>query len=184
MRCPKCGYVRTPEDFAPEWQCPSCQVAYAKAAARTDYPDQMPPQAARAVSSPSSGPSFPIGKAIFVVALLAGLVYFVYPFVSGITITTSKSGGLVGASPIVAPDNTVLLYSSSGCPYCKKARDFLSEHNIAYEDIDVYQSERGREDFRKLGAIGVPIFVVGDTKLIGYEKDQLEDLLKSKGLWK
>ena len=32
MKCPKCGYERRPTDSAPQWQCPSCQVAYVKAA--------------------------------------------------------------------------------------------------------------------------------------------------------
>lgn len=32
MRCPKCGYERQASDAAPEWQCPSCKVAYAKVA--------------------------------------------------------------------------------------------------------------------------------------------------------
>jgi len=30
MKCPKCGYERQPTDDAPDWQCPSCKVAYAK----------------------------------------------------------------------------------------------------------------------------------------------------------
>lgn len=30
-RCPKCGYSRKKEEAVPEWQCPSCQVVYAKA---------------------------------------------------------------------------------------------------------------------------------------------------------
>ena len=29
--CPKCGYVRKKEEAVPDWQCPSCQVVYAKA---------------------------------------------------------------------------------------------------------------------------------------------------------
>lgn len=28
--CPKCGYVRQPQDTAPEYQCPQCQVIYEK----------------------------------------------------------------------------------------------------------------------------------------------------------
>lgn len=28
--CPKCDYVRQVEDTVPDWQCPSCQVVYAK----------------------------------------------------------------------------------------------------------------------------------------------------------
>ena len=31
VTCPKCDYVRKPSDTNPEWQCPSCGVAYAKA---------------------------------------------------------------------------------------------------------------------------------------------------------
>jgi len=28
--CPKCGHVRGPADENPDWQCPRCQIAYAK----------------------------------------------------------------------------------------------------------------------------------------------------------
>lgn len=28
--CPQCGYVRSIADLAPDWQCPSCEVAYSK----------------------------------------------------------------------------------------------------------------------------------------------------------
>ena len=34
MKCPKCAYERQPTDVAPAWQCPACQVAYAKAVAQ------------------------------------------------------------------------------------------------------------------------------------------------------
>ncbi len=30
MNCPKCNYERQPADRAPDWQCPSCKVAYSK----------------------------------------------------------------------------------------------------------------------------------------------------------
>jgi hypothetical protein len=33
--CPKCQYKRTAADQAPDWQCPSCGVAYSKAAAQS-----------------------------------------------------------------------------------------------------------------------------------------------------
>ena len=28
--CPKCAYVRRADDSAPEWQCPKCEIVYAK----------------------------------------------------------------------------------------------------------------------------------------------------------
>ena len=30
VKCPKCSYKRQPSDTAPDWQCPSCGIAYAK----------------------------------------------------------------------------------------------------------------------------------------------------------
>lgn len=39
MKCPNCGYIRKPDDLCPEWQCPSCQMAYNKIAQRNIYFD-------------------------------------------------------------------------------------------------------------------------------------------------
>ncbi len=30
MKCPKCSYIRSQTDLAPDWQCPSCGIAYVK----------------------------------------------------------------------------------------------------------------------------------------------------------
>ncbi len=179
MRCPNCGYVRKPEDLAPEWQCPACQVAYAKVSQRPTYSHAS----RESVSKQSSGVSIPF-KTIFSVALLGCILYFGHSFFSGITITRESSGNTSETSPIVAPDKTVFLYSRIGCGYCDKARRFLQEHNIPFEEIDVNTSERGKDDFQKLGAIGVPILIVGDAKIIGYDEPELTKVLKAKGLWK
>lgn len=31
--CQRCGHIRQPSDDAPDWQCPACGIAYAKASA-------------------------------------------------------------------------------------------------------------------------------------------------------
>lgn len=48
MKCPKCGYVRLATDVAPDWQCPSCQVAYVKAKASAGEPVPAVPEPAAA----------------------------------------------------------------------------------------------------------------------------------------
>ncbi len=186
MRCPSCGYIRKPEDLAPEWQCPACQVVYEKAAfkkafqpaPRGAFSSPVPPNAAPPAGSGSGL------KAVVVVALLGSLFYFGYSFFHGITITRETSNDAVAASPIVAPDKTVLLYSRAGCGYCDQARQFLQQRGIAFEEIDVITSERGREDFQKLGAAGTPVLVVADSKVVGYDEGVLTGVLKAKGLWK
>lgn len=34
-KCPKCYYIRQADDYAPEWQCPNCGIAYTKFKAAT-----------------------------------------------------------------------------------------------------------------------------------------------------
>lgn len=41
----------------------------------------------------------------------------------------------------------------------------------------------GKEDFAKLGGISVPIIIVADTKIVGFDEGKLKSVLKAKGLW-
>ena len=42
--CPKCGYARQPTDTAPDWQCPSCGIAYNKfQPVASAQPEDRPP---------------------------------------------------------------------------------------------------------------------------------------------
>jgi hypothetical protein len=37
MQCPKCNYVRKPSDINPDWECPSCGIAYSKFKKKEKY---------------------------------------------------------------------------------------------------------------------------------------------------
>jgi hypothetical protein len=54
--CPKCAHVRAPADFAPEWQCPRCGIAYAKFQPK---PSAAPPPAAPAAVRGPLDPASP-----------------------------------------------------------------------------------------------------------------------------
>jgi glutaredoxin len=178
MKCPKCGYVRKSEELAPEWQCPSCQVVYAKASIRNDISCDIPIANAGDAPTHTDNSATARVKTLITFVLIALLLYGGYSF------SRMFTGDSVEASPIVAPENTVLLYSSASCGYCNQAKSFLKEHNINFEEYDIHTSERGRQDFEKLGGIGVPILIVADTKVVGFDEGGLKDVLKSKGLWK
>ena len=54
MKCPMCGYERRPEDSAPVWQCPSCKVAYVKAAAAAVKFQAEPPIVPGTATAPAT----------------------------------------------------------------------------------------------------------------------------------
>ena len=53
--CPKCGYVRKPSDTAPDWQCPSCGIAYAKLHAAPPVAAAVAPVDARLIVESEEG---------------------------------------------------------------------------------------------------------------------------------
>lgn len=67
--CPKCRHLRQPNETAPDWQCPACGVAYAKAdsAGRPAAAPRTHPRAARTSSS-----SVPWGKLLVLIVALVG----------------------------------------------------------------------------------------------------------------
>ncbi len=78
----------------------------------------------------------------------------------------------------------VRIFSSPTCPYCRQAKEFLKSKNIDFEDIDVTSNPDAIQELRQVsgGARSVPVIVIDDIVLIGFEQMELEKALKTKGL--
>lgn len=68
----------------------------------------------------------------------------------------------------------VILYSTPKIPECQKVKDFLNEHNIRFEEVNVEgDEEKIKELIRKSGQVGVPVLDIDGSILIGYDEDKL-----------
>ncbi len=76
-------------------------------------------------------------------------------------------------------DRKVIIYSTPTCPYCKRAKDYLSRKGIAYTDINVAQDrEKAKEMIQKSGQMGVPVIIIGDNEIVvGFNQSLLDKLL-------
>jgi len=76
----------------------------------------------------------------------------------------------------------VVVYSTPTCPYCTQAKDFLKESNVEFEDVNVATDRaRAEEMVEKSGQMGVPVILIDDEVLIGFDKKKMIDLLKIEG---
>lgn len=71
----------------------------------------------------------------------------------------------------------VLVYTSDTCPYCVAAKEFLSENNVEFEERNVTSSEAARNELIEKGYRGVPVIVVGEEEIVGFDKNKLTSLL-------
>jgi glutaredoxin len=71
----------------------------------------------------------------------------------------------------------VVVYGTATCPFCAKTRAYLKERNIAFGDFDVDKSDKGRHDFGELGGKAVPVILIGNRKLVGFDQKAIEAAL-------
>ena len=75
----------------------------------------------------------------------------------------------------------VKVYSTPACPYCVTLKNFLKEHNIQFEDIDVSQNEIAQKEMiEKSGQYGVPVIDIDGQIIVGFDQDRIKQLLKIK----
>ena len=72
----------------------------------------------------------------------------------------------------------VIVYSTPTCPYCRRAKDFLKEKNVAFEDVNVAADHgRAMEMINKSGQMGVPVVDIGGEIVIGFQPVIMSELL-------
>ena len=75
----------------------------------------------------------------------------------------------------------VSIYSTPTCVYCDMAKDFFAENGIKYESFDVASDGvKRKEMMERSGQLGVPVIIVGDDLLVGFDEDRLKELLNVK----
>jgi glutaredoxin len=72
----------------------------------------------------------------------------------------------------------VIMYSATWCGVCKKARRYFQQQNIPFEEYDVEKSAKGKQDYQALRGNGVPIVLVGETRMNGFSVGQFERIYR------
>ncbi|RME55326.1 NrdH-redoxin [Candidatus Woesearchaeota archaeon] len=72
----------------------------------------------------------------------------------------------------------VKIYSTPTCPYCNMAKDYFKEKNIEFEDVNVAADhDAAKEMIEKSGQTGVPVIVIDDKVIVGFDKQKIEEAL-------
>jgi len=79
----------------------------------------------------------------------------------------------------------VHLYALSTCPYCRKAKQFLKEHQVdfSFTDVDLAVGEERKQAVDKVleltGGRDFPVLVVDGAQVcVGYNPDRYKEILE------
>lgn len=72
----------------------------------------------------------------------------------------------------------VKVYSTPTCPYCTRAKEYLSSKGVTFDNVDVSADRAAGEEMVKIsGQMGVPVIVAGDEVIIGFDKGAINKAL-------
>ena len=68
----------------------------------------------------------------------------------------------------------VTIYSTPTCTYCKAAKEYFAKNNVAYTEYNVASDEERRKEMvDKTGQLGVPVIVIGDKVIVGFDQEAI-----------
>ena len=73
---------------------------------------------------------------------------------------------------------TVVVFTTPTCSWCRVVKQHLKKHNIRFKEIDVSKDERAARDMvRRTGQQGVPVTLIQNRPIVGFDKKQINHLL-------
>lgn len=98
------------------------------------------------------------------------LVFFVFAYSLFINISFSAAQD----SQRLRPNVEILV--ASWCVHCKDLEKFLRSQNIGYTKLDIEKDSTGARLYQRLGGGGVPMIIIGNSVLKGFDKNALVEL--------
>lgn len=72
----------------------------------------------------------------------------------------------------------IVLFSSSACPWCSRAKNYLRQNGIRVKEIRVDEDPDAAKDVvRMTGQMSVPVLLIGGAKITGFDKTRIDRLL-------
>ena len=176
--CPKCGYVRTSDDLAPEGTCPRCGIIYSKFEEHA-RPEYHPDPSGTGTPDKKSRLGFGLNTvtAVIVFCCLAGVAYLYQHW--------QPRAGTVPVDNIhleTIQNTRVVLLSTDWCGYCKLAKTFLDRNRIQYVELNIEKTQEGMRLYKQMNGNGVPIVLVGDTTIRGFSEELMIRALRKEKL--
>lgn len=73
----------------------------------------------------------------------------------------------------------IVMYSTDTCPYCAKARDWLTAQQVPWRECNVDRDAQCRDEYQARGAPGVPLMKVRGQWQLGFDPGWLVQTLKT-----
>ncbi len=72
----------------------------------------------------------------------------------------------------------ISIYSTPTCTYCKAVKEYFTENKVEFQEFNVAEdTSRRQEMIERSGQMGVPVIMIDNNIVVGFDKQKLAELL-------
>ncbi|GBD87266.1 glutaredoxin-3 [bacterium BMS3Abin03] len=76
----------------------------------------------------------------------------------------------------------VVMFTTPTCSFCNAAKRYFREKNVRFTEVDVSRDIRAARDLqRRTGQTGVPVILINNRPVIGFDRSKINKMLNIKG---
>ena len=107
-------------------------------------------------------------------AVIVGLVY------GGVQLLQGRHNGQQAqALRATAKPGDIVMLSSQTCPYCERARSWMSEQRVPFKECMIETDAACLAEFQARGGLGTPTMVVRGRTVVGFDPARVAEILSS-----
>ncbi len=74
----------------------------------------------------------------------------------------------------------VKVYTTNSCPWCVKAKDYLTKKGVEFTALNVQDDMEARDEMlKKSKQMGVPVLDINGTIIVGFDKPAIDKALSN-----
>lgn len=82
------------------------------------------------------------------------------------------------ANASTAPKHRVLVFTTSTCPWCTRAKSYLRERRVPFREINIERDPQAAKDLvRRTGQMGVPVIEIDGRPVVGFDRQAVDRAL-------
>jgi thioredoxin reductase (NADPH) len=75
--------------------------------------------------------------------------------------------------------NQVILYSTTGCPFCQRYKELFAQHNQPFEERNTTSDPRFLDELAARGIFSLPTVIVNGAPIPGFRPNSVLELLSA-----
>ena len=81
------------------------------------------------------------------------------------------------AAAVPGAGKKIVMYTTPTCGACKVAKGYMAKKGVQYQEVDLSRSQEAQAEFARLGGRGVPLILVGDQRMEGFNPRAFDAML-------